>query len=418
MLLQPREMITMVCNEWNRNIYRSSIHRERYWRQQLPSSTITSLFIKHIALTRNWNTHPTNTNHSSPSPSAIGHNRKGWWQRGVAHSTLRDRWRSGRYKQTKDSAMTNLLSSFSSSVLMCDGSYLLGLSGLQSVDDHLLNLGLSIGRGIQSLVCCDLMNDFPIKQIKIPSERSLQYRELIPVSESSICVVAVAEENVTLVNMTSGNWSKPIQAPNWHSSDCVMASHGQPNQPMAYLSSDSNLLEEWDLSTMTKVRDITTQGHGYGITMNDDHTYIARSNYYNDSVVEIIDRRTALPGHQIKNAAPQYSRYTALKWHGNHIMTSYDNTLQLFDIRKGDSSSASALLSSTIWSINLQRDSIIKDFSNDFQIALVRDNHTTTMVVDITSTATPIYTLPTDWDLQMTYDRLLSRRQVQLLDFS
>jgi hypothetical protein len=164
--------------------------------------------------------------------------------------------------------------------------------------------------------------------------------------------------------------------------------------------------------------------------MNDDHTYIARlSNFRDRSGVTIIDRRTSLQVHQIIDDR-RYSQ-SSLKWHGNHIMTSnwYAGKciIQLYDIRKGASSTTSSTLSpSMIWSNELQIQDAIVDFSNDFQIALLQFralNGIVNSVVDITSNvATPLYTLPIIngyLDNRMTYDRLLCLTQeVHLLDFS
>jgi hypothetical protein len=273
-MLLPRALlcvITMVCNEWNRRVHRSSIHRERYWRQQLSSSTRTSLFIKHIAKVWNWKSERMDINHSSQSPSAVGKERRGWCHhRVVAHSTLRDRWRTGRYKQIKN-PLPELWSSYGSgssrsSKLMCNGSYLLGLSGRRLEEKE------------QLLVLWDLMNDSLIKRISIPSPGLFpRYRSLIPISESSMCVLLRGSHKakVTLVNMNSGDWSKPT----WvlSSSARVIASHAQPNQPMAYHTTFHNNIEEWDLVTMIKVRDIVTQCNGHRIALNDDHTCIARA---------------------------------------------------------------------------------------------------------------------------------------------
>jgi hypothetical protein len=142
-----------------------------------------------------------------------------------------------------------------------------------------------------------------------------------------------------------------------------------------------------------KVRDINSQCSGCEIAINDDHTYIARAGNYDEPTVQIIDQRTSLPLHQIKNDT-NHSQNSGIKWHDNHLMTSHwsgpENIVQLYDIRKGGSSSSSAsptTLLSRIWSF--RSPVAFVDFSNDFQIALLNGS-----VVDIASTATPLYTFP------------------------
>jgi hypothetical protein len=425
-MIHPREMITSltrVCNEWNRKYTnRSSIHRERYWRQILSSSTISSIILRpqrSFPLQAVDETNSLVQQHDRMTPTSnqllnvvVGGSkgRSGWCQRVVAHSTLRDRWRSGRYKKDTKNPLRDLLSSsrnggYHSSVLLCNGSYLLGLS----VSDY--------GPGEQLLVLWDLTNDFPIKQFSIPSEGSSEYNNLVPISESSMCVLAIGHDDVTLVNMNSGDWSEAIATSNFDN-DFVIASHGQPNQPMAYVGTDNNIIEEWDLVGRCKVREIVTQVTALEIAMNDDHTCIARSGYFGEPVAEIIDRRTSLPVHQIKDEKTEYSRCTGIKWHDNHIMMSHlsrERTVQLYDIRKGGSSQ---LAPSRIWAMNPQEETLI-DFSNDFQIALLHSTDWVTSVVDLTSSSLrSLYKLPIEFGAQMTYDRLLEVHEGQLFDFS
>jgi hypothetical protein len=83
---------------------------------------------------------------------------------------------------------------------------------------------------------------------------------------------------------------------------------------MAYLTSVHSNIAEWDLPTMTKVRDIVTQCNGHRITLNDDHTCIARAGKYGQPAVEIIDRRTSLPVHQIMKNSDTRSGNSAIRW--------------------------------------------------------------------------------------------------------
>jgi hypothetical protein len=90
--------------------------------------------------------------------------RKGWCHRIVSHSTLRGRWRSGQYKRKKFH-LRDLFSSIgqgsASSKLMCNGSYLLGLSSLQSEANG------------QLVVLWDFMNDSLIKQITLHRQQQM-----------------------------------------------------------------------------------------------------------------------------------------------------------------------------------------------------------------------------------------------------
>jgi hypothetical protein len=114
---------------------------------------------------------------------------------------------------------------------------------------------------------------------------------------------------------------------------------------------------------------------------------------------KIIDRRTSLPVHQIKKYDPRHSSNGGLKWHDNHIMISHRiegrGTVRLYDIRKGDSSTATAstLSSSMIWCNNRMSVSLV-DFSNDFQIAHLHCTNATSVVDTTSSSLTPLYTLP------------------------
>jgi hypothetical protein len=426
MMIEPRELLTSisgVCNEWNRKyINRSSISRERCWRQQLSPSTISAIILRqqshpHKDNTSQYDIVRPNNHQSFDVMDGGSKGRKGWCYRIGAHSTLRDRWRLGRYKKLSN-PLVDLLSSngceYNSAKLMCNGSYLLGLSSRRSAS------------GKQLLVLWDLMNDSLIKQFSLPlpwsDPANAHYGKLISISESSMCILAAGSCDVTLMNMNSGNWSKStMKSPSFYYNVCAIASHGHPHQPMAYISPHNDILEELDLVTMIKLRNIKTETTG-SITLNDDHTCIARSGNHHQPVVEFIDRRTSLPVHQIKTEDPhRYSQNTGIKWHDNHIMItrcySDKQVIQLYDIRKGNTSTSS-LSSSMIWSSTNGQESLsLVDFSNDFQIALLRSRDITS-VVDMNSTAPPLYILPIIeyWPVQMTYDRLLFH--TQLLDFS
>jgi hypothetical protein len=91
-------------------------------------------------------------------------------------------------------------------------------------------------------------------------------------------ILIIYHEDVTLVNMKSGNWSKPIT---------TIASLGQPHQPKHILEPTPTLLKNG-----IYVRAIGTQGTGQQITINDDHTCIERSGPVDEPAVVIIDRRT------------------------------------------------------------------------------------------------------------------------------
>jgi hypothetical protein len=101
-------------------------------------------------------------------------------------------------------------------------------------------------------------------------------------------------------------------------------------------------------------------------------------------------------------------------------MTSHEDSLQLYDIRKGESSSkASVLSSSLIWSPDFPREAHIGDFSNDFQIAILYETDILSLVDLHSNPMTSLYTLPPNEyrDMQMTYDYYLMSNYLRLFRF-
>jgi hypothetical protein len=403
MMLLPRELITSlprVCNEWNRKyIYQSStsMTRERYWRQQLSSSTISSMVkrphpLKVVDADDTVSLMPQHgVKLASDQLLNVSKDRKGWCHRVVAHSTVHDRWRSGRCKRTCRIS--------DNSCLLYYGTYFAGVDRTQVMVWH-----MNDGK--------DESDDskVPLFTIELPLGPSNQ--TLTPLSDTSMTLV-ISGEHLSLVNIDTAEIVS-AQAVSSFGNNFVVASHGQPDQPTTYvLDYRDSLIGEWDLCSMTKLRDISTPNcSGTRIAINDDHTCIARCGSSDEPICVIIDRRTMLPVH---HTTTDHDYVADMKWHGHNIMISTGNNIELYDIRRlGAPSSSSS--SSIIWSMSraagMEEWNNI-EFSNDFQIALLQCRSGTS-VYDLSSNkvAEPLYLLETRKDygrgLQMTYDRLLS----------
>jgi hypothetical protein len=188
---------------------------------------------------------------------------RGWCHRVVAHSTLRDRWRNGKYKR-RCAFPGDIWDAY----LLYDGTYVAMANDLQ------LNVWEIDDSSIESL-----SPNEPIRTIPLPLDET--ERLVIPLSEISMSALVVADEYLFLVNIDTGDVIS-AQLDTLLFSAVIIASHGHPNQPIAYVADTAPILEEWDLCTMAKSREIPTPNcSGACITMSDDHTF-ARTGFVNE----------------------------------------------------------------------------------------------------------------------------------------